>query len=452
MRKKALFFAILPLFYIIQIFSTSGLLFFLSYYFLTYILYKYTNNFKKSLIYSLILALFTDFGLAKSFFILHPESMSLGSGYSISPMTIYILLLLPLSLLKKSFKFQFVDLFILLFYISSLFSFFLFPYLNVFWGVISLTDVILLYFILRNNIERKDFENLSIILIFLLLFQSILAFVQFLLKRPIGQLIESVTINSPYGLVTSENTNLYRSTGTFTHPNFLASFILLTFPFIFFIPIKNKLFKYIRILPIIILVFTYSRAAWIILLALFISMVANKHYFDKFFKFLSTRIKLVLVIIPFLILPFIPYVTTRLNSFSLAFEDFGSMGVRFKTYSEALNIISQYPLTGVGLYRSITEYANNPFTDLFQVTQVGRFYGIHNTFLEIAAEVGLPGLLFFVLFLTLVFYHYWKSDRKYPKNAAFYGLLGLIAISMFNPFFHTAQFRLFFLLAAVIIV
>lgn len=448
--KKYFFFLGLILFYFITFFAPHKLIYFSAYFASTFFFYKATNSIRRSLLYSLILSLFSDFGFAKSIFMMEPKEFNLGPGYFISPMTIFGLSLLPFSLVKNRKTYQSADLFVLVFFILSLVSFYIFPYTNVLYGVISLGEIILVYFILRNQLVKDDY-NIPKILISLIIFQIILAGTQFLLQRPLGQVAEGVITNNPYGLTTREDTNLFRLSGTFAHPNFLASFILQTFPFTLLYPSTYILLNLLKILSLVVLVFTYSRAAWIIFALIIILLFFAKQIHLKFLKVIPLYYYLIPISLTFLFIILTPYLNARLNSFPQAFEEYGSFGVRTKLLEEGISLVSQYPLTGVGLYRSIEEYANNPVTDLFERVPVGRFYGIHNTPLEIASEIGIPGLLFFVFFILFVFQHYLKSKRTYLKNAAFFGLLGLLGISMFNPFFHTSQFRIFFLLAAIIL-
>lgn len=450
--NKNYFFLGLVIFYLLSIFSPNKLIYFSAYFVSTLFFYLSTKNLRISLLYSLILSLFSDFGLAKSLFIMQPEELNLGSGWSISPMAVFIIALLPFSFKNELKRIRTVDFFVLIFFLLSFISLFIFPYTNVLYGIISLGEVTLAYFIFRIHLAKEDLSSITKILISLILFQTILAGVQFLLQRPVGQVAESIITNNPYGLATIEDTNLFRLSGTFAHPNYLASFLLITIPFLFLYKTKNFTLNFLKLFPVLILFFTYSRASWIIFIIIAILMFAksilsfNKIYFSK----QQIVIFLGVILLSFTLLS--PYISKRLQSFSLAFEQRGSFDVRLSTYQEALSIIQQYPLFGVGLYRSIEQYAYNPITDTFGNIKASRALGIHNTFLEIAAETGIPGLILFTLFLVFVFKHYFhlKSKSNFQK-AAFYGLISLIGMSMFNPFFHSSQFRLFFLLSAIIL-
>jgi len=92
-------------------------------------------------------------------------------------------------------------------------------------------------------------------------------------------------------------------------------------------------------------------------------------------------------------------------------------------------------------------------TNIFESEQPGAFYKIHNTFLEIASETGLPGLLLFLLFLGSVVRNMQKRTETDDIGLAVYaGLLGLIVISYVNPFFHTGQMKTLFLLIVMLLV
>lgn len=451
-NKKHYFVIGLSIFYLLLFLSPFKIIYFASYFVATFFFYLATNNIQKSLLYSLILSLFSDFGLAKSIFMMQPEEFNLGPGYSISPMTAFIFCLLPFTFLRKMKTIRGSDVFVVLFFASTLISFYVFPYTNVLFGIISLGELILLYFILRTLITEKDFENISIILISLMIFQTILGGIQFLFQQPIGQIAEQIITNNPYGLVTREDTNLFRVSGTFAHPNFLASFILVSYPFLLLFPSVNIYLNIFKVLAFIILIFTYSRAAWVVAALIGVLLLFTKQIKIKIPKEVPLYYYLILIILTAIFIYLTPYLNARLNSFPYAFEEGGSMDVRFKLLEEGISLVTQYPVTGVGLNRSREEYISSPVTDYFEKYPPVRFTGIHNTPLEIASEVGIPGIFFLIMFLFYVFKNYLKNKKIYLKNAAFFGLLGLIGISMFNPFFHTSQFRIFFLLAAIILV
>lgn len=449
MNKKYLFLGLI-FFYLILSFSPHKLVYFGAYLVTVFFFYLSTKDLRMSFFYFLILSLFSDVGLAGSLFLVEPEELNFGSGYWISPMTVILVCLIPLSFNQKIKSLKFTDFIILAFFLWSLMGFFYFPYNSVLYGIFSLGEIVLLYFILRMYLTKENLKDVSRIIISMIIFQSIIGLIQFFLKRPIGILAESSTFLSPFGLVTAEDVNLYRFTGTFAHPNNFAASLLAILPFLFLAKVKNHRLLILYLIPLFVLFFTYSRAAWAIFIIIFILTLYRKRMHLNI-PSVSPPLRILFVIFGFILFIFFaPPLVARINTIPQALEEKGSMDVRFKLFEEGLSLVGQYPLTGVGLNQSMAAYASSPVTDLLEFSR--KFYRIHNLFLEIATEAGIPGLVIFVLFLLSIFWSYFNKEKNYIRNAAMLGFIALIGISMLNPFFHASQFRLFFLLSAIILV
>ncbi len=442
----------LAVFYLLQFFSPNKIVYFSSYGVAVFFFYLSTRNLKTSLLYSLVLSLFTEMGLAQSWFQMQPLGLDLGSGWKISPMTILIISFLPFSLIGIRKRFHSSDLILFIFFILTFTSLIFFPYANTFLGFISVGELILLYIILCLHIQKKDLHDVSLLIISMLLFQTVTGLIQLVLRHPIGIVAESSSLFvNPYGITAPEDPNLYRLAGTFGHPNLFASFLLVTTPFLFLWKDKSKILNIFLLLSFIVMFFTYTRAAWIFLPLIILYIIfSQKTKLKVNMKILKNIVTFFLEAVTVLLVLF-PYFSDRIATFSQAFARGGSMDTRFLLWQEGLNLITQYPLTGVGLNRSLQEYAANPVTDVFTLKNASGFYRIHNMFLEIGSEAGLPAMILFILFLYAVAKNYFSGKKDYPKNAAFYGLLGLIGMSMLNPFLYSSQFRLYFLLAAIIL-
>jgi len=144
----------------------------------------------------------------------------------------------------------------------------------------------------------------------------------------------------------------------------------------------------------------------------------------------------------------------RFKTIPASLDEFGSLGTRVKLDQEAISLIKKNPLTGIGLNRSLESYIKEPVTNIFAKNPPGIFYKIHNTFLEITAETGLPGLLLFSLFLVSVIRSGSGafSAKAALRTAAYYGLLTLIIVSYVNPFFHSSVLKWLFLLSAILLI
>ncbi len=455
LMKKSYFYLGLALFYLIIFFAPNKPVYFGAYFVSTFSFYLYSKNFITSLLYSLILSLFSEIGLAGSLFLMEPSSLNMGSGWWVSPMTIFLVALLPLSLNRKSLKIHLADILVLLFFIWSAINSVIYPYTNVFLGFVTLSECILIYYLLRIHLTKKDIPIIIILFLSMLLFQTVIGLMQWRVQRPLGQTFEPIITDRSGGFTTVEEENLFRVTGTTGHPNILASVLLVLSPFLFFCSQKNRWNILFEILVSFAIFFTFSRVAWAIFLFSLVYYLWSG-YIPLDLKIKIRKINLsvfsvFVVLFFFIFITMFPYLAVRLQSFSLAFEEGGSMNIRLKLYQEALSMILQYPIFGVGLNRSLETYALNPSTNITRFIYPSGFYRIHNTFLEIASETGIIGSIFFIAFIFLVLKKAYSDRHTDYKKASLIGLLSLIGISFFNPFFHFSQFRLFFLLSALIL-
>lgn len=451
MNKNKYFIIGLVIFNLLIFFSPNKIIYFSAYFIASFFFYLFSGDFEISLIFSLILSLFSDIGLGYGLFKIEPEELNLAAGYLISPLTILVLCLLQSSILQRIRLLRFFDVLPLIIFICSIIPLYFFPYDVVLFGIFYLGEVILAYYLLRAYLSKENLKHVSLVIISMLIFQSIVGGLQLAFQKPLNIFSEAYTSVSPYGLTTPEDVSLYRIVGTFVHPNNFAAVLLSIMPFIFLFKTQNIYLRIFKFVPVLILFFTYSRAAWAIFLFIILLMFLTKQISFKMPKEVPLYYYLFPVIFTLIFIYLTPYLNARLNTLPTAFEERSSWGVRMKLLEEGMSLVIQYPLTGVGLNRSVQVYADSPVTDIVEITGGKKFYRIHNTIMEIAAEIGIPGLIFFVLFLLLVIMHYFENEKTYPKNAAFFGLLGLIGISMFNPFLHASQFHYFFLLAAIIL-
>jgi len=459
--KSIYFYLGLILFYLIIFFAPNKPIYFSAYFIAILFFYLETRSIRISLLYSLILSFFSDIGLAGSLFILYPEFLDFGSGYIISPLTVNVLLLLPFSFFQKFKSKRLADRIIFLFFILNLIFFAFFPEYNIFLGILIIGELLLAYYFFRIYISKNNFKQITSLFISILFFESIIALIQLVLRRNIGLTAETSSFTYPFGLTTAEDVNVYRVTGTYGHANFLGSFIVTIFPFLLLYNFRFPIFNILKVIPIIALVFTYSRSAWVVFLfTIFIHLSRTKKF--RLSK-LITRARLPyiipsLVLIILIFFALFPYIFVRFETFPQAFAEGSSMNIRLKLIQEACNLILEYPLTGVGLNYANLAYIYKPATDLLQLVFPSKFYSIHNTFLEIATETGIIGFVLFIMFLILTLRKYTKEENKIKntivsqtKNSAFLGLIALILISSFHPFFHSTQFRLFILLSSILL-
>ncbi len=118
-----------------------------------------------------------------------------------------------------------------------------------------------------------------------------------------------------------------------------------------------------------------------------------------------------------------------LSSFSQAD---GSNRERLRLFGEAWEHLTEHPFFGVGL-------GNYPLLVVPTATYRDPIY-VHNLFLDIAVEVGLLGLFFFVGLFLFVFYQVLVSWKKEPSHWFSLGLLSSLFVFLGHAFFETPLF------------
>ena len=186
--------------------------------------------------------------------------------------------------------------------------------------------------------------------------------------------------------------------GTLGHPNHLARFLGFVLPLalaIFVSPMgkwSRRLAALTLLAAGIALITTLSRAAWIGVAAgsALVFYAALKRQELRGMAFRSLRLVMVLIV---------PMVLVNLNTLITRFsgDDQGSFATRGPMARVAAHVIEDNPVLGVGIgnYRlSLPNYGDpeSPFT--FQAK-------VHNVFLLVAAEMGIPSLLLLLAILLV---------------------------------------------------
>ena len=325
------------------------------------------------------------------------------------------------------FLFLFLFLGLISFARSSNFSLSLISYFNIFQGVI-------LYFLARYFlVNRKMLKSTIYYLLGLAIFEGFLAIGQFMLKRPLGKIIEEGLLVAPYGRTAAEDIFTFRSFGTFTDPNTMAIFWLLIIPLIMsqiiykYPLIKNKILLSISfLLGLGGLFSTFSRGAWGIFFIIIISFV---YFLIKRKLFSIIKYKHLFLAILFIFLAFSPLLIRRILNFHYSLWGKYSSGMaRIQLIQEAWEIIKQKPIFGVGPGNFLPAMAINNITDVAK----GFLYPVHNLYLLFASELGLLALSVFLIFLFLVLR---KTMSTNLRNKELEGvksgvLFGMIAYSL----------------------
>lgn len=382
--------------------------------------------------------------------------------FNVSPFTAAVLLLSLLSVKDKLFqRIGTRDIFLLLFFLYGVISYLLVNTSSaVLSGIFKLGIYILFYIFAKEYVADHKIRKMCIfILISIAVFESGMAIMQFLLGHPMGRFLEEGIKSFPYGRMSDEDNAILRANGSFEEPTYLARFLTILLPLIL-VYVQNKFFrtKILKVLiPLIVLIaifITLTRFSW--LTALF---TLGVFFFWKKRKFNLSNIPkslLIIVAITFFCIGIIllPYLAYKVQVTPLAFQEFGSFDFRIKLIKESLNLISQYPLFGVGLNRFSEFAGESNITGLYDV--LGKA-NVHNVFLRITSEMGIPALIFFLGFIIITYYGYLKNRKNIGSSklkmvkdvAAFGGLIYLLEASM-GTIFLTPHLALFFLYMAII--
>lgn len=415
--------------------------------------YLYTKRIEYALFLTAVYSI--PYSLGKSIFFVED-----GYIFRITPFTSSVIILSFFSVRKYTSNISLSpDILLLLFFIWGFLSTLINSSREVISGLITLGIYILFYFMAKRYMKYALIgTGVKFILLSLVIFESLLAITQFIIGHPIGMLIEQGSRDFPYGRLIDEGQIFIRAMGTFSHPTLLSRFLTIIFPLVLFDQFSVVFQKKIKfaVIPIMLLAifFTFTRFSWMMTLLIFIIyIVIKKPRVDV------KRLKLV-YIIPFCFLLFIvglqlfPYFNYKISVSSQAFDEYGSIDWRIKLVYESISLISQFPLFGVGLNRFVEYAAKNNVTGIYGFFPTAE---VHNIFLRIASEMGIPALIFFSGFILISYLNYIKQRAKSGvqseivfKDAVALGGLIYIFESNMNAWFLGPPTLLFLLYMAIL--
>ncbi len=349
-----------------------------------------------------------------------------------------LILWLTRSIKIKQFKFKKL----------SLWSYFLILFvIFLFLSLISSRDLVIsLYFLvkfllviglflyLRLNLTKKMFLNTLRIFTLGGLIQSLIALGQYVYQSSLGlrYLGESIVASNLAGVAKLDimGDKLIRSYGTFAHPNILACFLLLTLYSAVYLSLEDRR-AYVFSLPIISLglILTFSRAI------LFLGLVSLIIFFV--YSYLKTgkkkKLKPALVLfMSFVVfsLIFLPYLTQHFN----IQKEEQAVSLRMFYNKASYQIIKKSSLLGVGLGNFMPK-----LKEIYPNLEDWQYQPVHNIYLLMASEVGIFGLLAFVLFLIFLLRVNFLKPKIYNlEYFIFYILcLAFLCIGLFDHFFFT---------------
>lgn len=251
---------------------------------------------------------------------------------------------------------------------------------------------------------------------------------------------------------------IVRVGGLIGHPNAFATYLTIILPFCITFLLKDRkmIIKIASLVYLIAgmfaLIATQSRGGWLgfgiaFILSFSIFLITSKKFHLRLWPYM------LMLIISLSVIGFLSYDVIEKR---ILIDDRGSAAARIPMMIDALNVIEDNPLLGVGMNNYalvIHTYDKTGIHREWQATTV------HNLFLLIAAESGLFAMVAFILFWLLILRKVFnllmleKKDFILLALAFFMSLVGFFIIHQVDPSyrFYPAIQRLIWLIAGLII-
>jgi len=306
-----------------------------------------------------------------------------------------------------------------------------------FYEIIRIMVLIAVFFVIMNLREEKYLRILLFFFSVGVFSQAVLAIIQFKTGLALGLkfLGEQAIVGQSLGGMVS------RATGTIGHPNNLAYFFEMLLPLTLALLMVEKkkalqVWYFITFtLGLVGILTTLSRAAWITLpisLPLVFFFIMRKKLFQ------ARTVIIISVALAFSILFIYPNFSMIQKRFF--YSDEGSARTRLPMNQAAISVIEQFPVTGVGINNFQKVFSTYDLTGGSRILKGDR-HVVHNLYLLVGGELGIPGLIAFVGMFFAVFIvalHWatrvdtWQSGVLVGITA---GLLAQMIHGLFDPGF-----------------
>lgn len=236
--------------------------------------------------------------------------------------------------------------------------------------------------------------------------------------------------------------------GLFINPNLTSHLLFLSIPFTLYSALKStkpllrRISLISSIISIISILLLGSKTTYIALIFMFLFFA-----FDRFFnKKIRKASKRKLILLSILGLSLLSSVIASLSYFDFSKTD--SLVIRQELWSRTIQSIYDRPLSGHGLgsWRSVNLNYISSNRDVTDTTQRLSMYSKlgdtvyerpHNDFLWIWSEMGIMGLIFYLLIFALLFRYAFQLAYKHEQSTLFYKLLtasliGYLCIASFS--------------------
>lgn len=263
----------------------------------------------------------------------------------------------------------------------------------------------------------------------MIIFEAILALLQWVYKANLGFVIEGANKYLSYYGGPDADFFIPRPQGTFYHPNELACFTLS----LIFIPLAMMYFKKDHKIAIngqagfwfcfLTLILSQGRSAWLSFTGSFLGFVylLEKKWNRHLINLSTINLRLIFFVIITIVI-FLTIIVPRLTKSLEFFKPSAGGETRIKLIEESINLIVNMPWFGAGMGLSGLAMFKLKPTGIISILPST----VHNFYLLLAAESGLPSLMLFILFLYFFVRDIFISLYNLSVNDKIYSL-GILA-------------------------
>lgn len=218
-----------------------------------------------------------------------------------------------------------------------------------------------------------------------------------------------------------------RMYSTLENPNLFGAYLLMIISILTAFTLRERAVKRRTVFAVILLSFllclalTYSRGAWVSLAAIVLGLTL---FYDK-------RFGLLFLLVPVVLAFYHGQVVERFLSL-FSGED-TSVDLRFALWESTMAMIEEHPLLGVGWGAYFLAY---PDYNFFIQEEGVLIFHAHNMYLNMLAEVGIPGGMAFLLAFfaqgILCWRNYRHGNDSFTKSMGLGGVLMVMALSVIS--------------------
>ncbi len=283
--------------------------------------------------------------------------------------------------------------------------------------------------------------TISKIIVFFGLIAAIIGFIQLVI------ILQNPKLNLDHQLT-------YLIKATFSHRNIFSQLLLLSLGFSFYVAIKcKKIWRIISVIGIILQLVLISillvRSVWLALaisgsISLLFFLFINKK--DKSKSINTTS----LIIYPLIIIGIIVITLFSVSKFDsentlkkqiswIKKTPFGSVKERLNLWEASIKMIQDKPLVGQGAGNwaiVLPKYFNEEIRENKEENIFTNFQRAHNDYLQTAAEIGVFGLIFYLLIFASALYNIFKrviyDEDKLFLTILLFSIISYLIVSFFS--------------------